>query len=114
MRMATTCELRRDGRLVARGIAEIRSYGSTWDVSLFATAGYDIERLIAGNYEICIADDVRHAVEFVSITKSSREIRLLGIGDPPNRVESRRLDDFALRRSRRVKSAGERDPATGR
>lgn len=114
MRTATTCELRRDGRLVARGLAEIRTYPTSWDVSVFATAGYDVHRLTTGDYELCIADDRRHPVQLVEVTRSSGEIRLLGLGPPPGLIGSRRLDDFGLGRAQRRRTADERDPSTGR
>ena len=83
MRNATTCELRRGGRLVVRGLAEIRTIGTSWDVSLFATNGYDMDRLTAGTYELRIATGARHPVQLTSVAESSREIRLMGLNAPP-------------------------------
>jgi hypothetical protein len=87
MRTTMTCELRRDGRLVVRGLAEIRTELRAWEASLFAAAGYAVDRLSAGIYELCLDEKIRHSVQLLSAGTSARELRLIGLGEPPMQID---------------------------
>lgn len=87
MRVATTCELRRDGRLLLRGLAEIRTSCRSWEVTLFAAAGYALDRLTARTYELCLAGGVVCTVSLLSVAEATRQLQLAGLGKPPVTIE---------------------------
>ena len=89
MRADVPCVVRNAGQVVIRGDADLQSGPRGWRVTVYAAPVSDIEDLPEGRYELQLPSGT-HAVRFDSSRLITREVRFVGIGDPPAEISRRR------------------------
>jgi hypothetical protein len=101
MRVAISCEVRRDGELVLEGLADLQSGPRGWRANVIASAGYSVRGLADGIYQLVLPSGASHDARLDSVRQATREARFVGIDDPPAEITRRPNVPRSVRFTRR-------------